>query len=239
MGKIKRFIKKVLPTWARDRVIEYLSARSQKSYSQTGEDLLLKYLLRYQGLDRKDGFYIDVGALHPDIISNTKLLYKKGWHGINIDALPGSMNKFNKRRPRDINIEAVVANSDEEQVFFIFEDKALNTLSNETANYWINNGKKLENTIKIKPKKLKDILDEYDDKIKKIDLMSIDVEGIDLQVLKSNNWDKYRPHFILIECAEFDLDKPNEFEIYRYLKELNYKLTSKINVNLLFEDTKL
>jgi len=83
---------------------------------------------------------------------------------------------------------------------------------------------------------LKNILNKYADKFERIDLMNIDVEGLDLEVLKSNDWNKYRPLFILIECAEFDLDRASEFEIYDYLKSLNYKLVSKTSVNLLFQD---
>ena len=70
-------------------------------YSQNGEDLILNRFLE----NKKNGFYIDIGAHHPIRFSNTYLFYKKGWRGINIDAMPGSMDLFNKIRSRDINIE--------------------------------------------------------------------------------------------------------------------------------------
>lgn len=236
MNKLKKLAKNILPPQIQSKIGEYLSSRKKNSYAQTGEDVLLDFLFNSLKLNKKQGFYVDVGALHPDIISNTKFFYKKGWHGINIDALPGSMKKFNKRRKRDINIEAVISNNNKECDFYIFKERALNTISSELANKCINNGEKLEKIVKTKTKTLKNILDEYASDIKHIDLMSIDVEGVDLEVLKSNDWDKYRPTFILIECAEFDLSRPTEFEVFNYLKGLNYKLISKINVNLLFED---
>lgn len=75
----------------------------------------------------ENGFYVDVGAHHPKRFSNTFYFYKKGWSGINIDAMPGSMSLFNKIRPRDINIEAAVSNEKEEVIFYIFNEVALNT----------------------------------------------------------------------------------------------------------------
>lgn len=106
---LKSSLKKLLPSrfWSyliymRDL---YFVRFHTKSYSQEGEDLLLSRIFG----DKKDGFYIDVGAHHPFRFSNTYLLYKRGWRGINIDAMPGSMKLFNRFRPRDINIECGVA----------------------------------------------------------------------------------------------------------------------------------
>ena len=236
MSQLKELAKKYLPKKIKTKIIEHLSSRAIKSYAQSGEDILLNFILDIKKLNKKNGFYIDVGALHPDIISNTRFFYKKGWHGINIDALPGSMKKFNKRRKRDINIEAVISNKNEDCDLYSFENPALNTISTEQANKYIATGEKFVKKIKIKTQKLQDILNKYADKFERIDLMNIDVEGLDLEVLKSNDWNKYRPLFILIECAEFDLDRASEFEIYDYLKSLNYKLVSKTSVNLLFQD---
>jgi hypothetical protein len=88
------------------------------------------------------GVYIDIGANDPYIASNTQYFYQKGWHGINIDALPSRMNLFKKIR-------------------------------------------------------LEKILDSLNLKI--IDFMSFDLEGMDLNVLKSKNWTKYRPKIVLTE----------------------------------------
>ena len=71
------------------------------SYSQDGEDMVLRKIFKNQ----KMGFYVDIGAHHPKRFSNTHLLYKKGWKGINIDATPGSMKLFNQLCPRDTNLE--------------------------------------------------------------------------------------------------------------------------------------
>src|SRR5437868_6288327 len=80
------------------------------SYSQDGEDLVLS---RFLSSENK-GFYVDVGAHHPTRFSNTYFFYKKGWRGINIDAMPGSMIAFDKMRPRDTNVEAAISDNDSE-----------------------------------------------------------------------------------------------------------------------------
>jgi len=68
-------------------------------YSQGAEDIILASIFG----NREKGFWVDVGAHHPQRFSNTYLFSLKGWTGINIDALPGSMAIFKKMRPNDIN----------------------------------------------------------------------------------------------------------------------------------------
>ena len=67
---------------------------AEKSWSQEGEDMILLRFFEY----RRDGFYVDVGAHHPRRFSNTCALYRRGWHGINIDATPGAMQAFRRER---------------------------------------------------------------------------------------------------------------------------------------------
>ena len=86
----------------------YFDGYSKKSYSQEGEDMILQRLFEKQ----KTGFYVDVGAHHPRRFSNTYFFYKKGWCGINIDAMPNSMKRFNRSRPRDINIEKAISENE-------------------------------------------------------------------------------------------------------------------------------
>ena len=102
-----------------------------RCYGQDGEDLILNRLLDGQ----MQGFYVDVGAHHPIRFSNTYLFYERGWTGINIDAMPGSMKKFRKLRPRDINVECGVASSSGKLTFHRFNEPALNTFDDvEAAN---------------------------------------------------------------------------------------------------------
>jgi FkbM family methyltransferase len=169
----------------------------QKSWSQEGEDLILS---RYFENKKTTGFFVDVGAHHPLRFSNTYKFYKRGWHGINIDAMPGSMDLFNSLRPRDINIEKAVSDSKQILTYYGFNEPALNGFSKEITKHrdgQANN--KIIFTKDIETSTLEEILDEYMPKEVAIDFMSIDVEGLDFSVLRSNDFVKYRPMVILIE----------------------------------------
>jgi hypothetical protein len=91
------------------------------SFSQGGEDLALIQLI-----DKPEGRYLDIGAHHPDRFSNTRLLYDKGWSGVNVEANPSLISEFIKKRPRDITLWACVG-SDKEFKFTIFNEPAIST----------------------------------------------------------------------------------------------------------------
>ena len=155
---------------------------STLSYSQEGEDLILKRLFDGQ----KKGLYVDVGAHHPKRFSNTYLFYKMGWRGINIDAMPGSMEKFKEVRPEDINIEAAISDKDELLTYYIFNESALNTFSKNEAEQKAGKGNyRVIDEIKINTIPLSQVLNKHLDSNKQIDFLNIDVEGYDFKVLDS------------------------------------------------------
>lgn len=203
----------------------------RKSYSQFGEDMVLSTFLN--GI--KNGFYVDIGAYHPKKLSNTYFFYKKGWRGINIDAKPGSMKLFRKKRKRDINLEIGVSKEEKELDFYIFNEAANNTFLKKMADMSISNGEILEKKVVVKTITLERILDKYLPKNQKIDFISIDVEGLDMEVLESNNWDKYKPGFILVEMHNIDIIDIKNSEIYKFLNSKKYKLISVVYITLIFK----
>ncbi len=200
------------------------------TFSQEGEDILLKEYF----LHRPKGFYVDVGSHHPQRLSNTYLLYLKGWRGINIDAMPGSMAAFERIRPRDINLELAVFDAPEANqklTFYEFAEPALNTFSSELAEIRQTKGACLCQKKEITVHRLADILDAYLPQGQTIDILNIDVEGLDLNVLMSNNWNKYRPEIILFE--ELDVlnsskESVNKVSALRYLEAQGYELFAKL-----------
>jgi FkbM family methyltransferase len=205
-----------------------------KSYSQEGEDIVLS---RY--LDNVEkGFYIDIGAHHPKRLSNTYFFYKRGWHGINIDPMPGSMKPFNKYRKRDKNLEIGISTISNELNYHIFNEKALNTFSEENAKIW--NEKpayEIKNIIKIKTMQLKDLIGQYKSNNQKIHFMSIDVEGYEEEVIDSNDWKKYRPIFVLLEDHLAVSANFNNIQIVKKMNSLGYELVSKLYYTLIFKDS--
>lgn len=235
---LKKILKILLPKSTIEKLVQVknnnFDGYSLKSYSQEGEDMILRRLFDTQ----KDGFYIDVGAHHPKRFSNTYFFYKCGWHGINIDAMPNSMKLFNKIRPRDINIEKPVSDKKQILTYFAFNEPALNGFSKELSeqrdaqeNYFIKFTKDIETAT------LEEILNEYLPVNQEIDFLSIDVEGLDFMVLKSNNFEKYKPKVILIEILGSNLNNIANNDITEFLKEFNYSIYAKaINTVIFIEN---
>ncbi|WP_291910770.1 FkbM family methyltransferase [Chitinophaga sp. CB10] len=197
---------------------------SEFSYAQEGEDMILR---RFFGRYKK-GFYVDIGAHHPVRFSNTYGFYLDGWRGINVDAMPGSMDSFRKKRPRDINLELPVSDKTETLNFYIFNEPALNTFSEQEARS--KDGKNNNKIIDIRPLEtvtLASILDKHLPEGQQIDFMSIDVEGLDIRVLKSNNWEKYRPEFLLVEELLSNITNSMGGEVNQFLQGQGYMLVAR------------
>lgn len=201
------------------------------SYSQEGEDKILKNYFK----PNKKGFYVDVGAHHPIRFSNTYLFYKKGWCGINIDATPGSMRLFNLLRPRDINIECPVSNTNNKINYYLFDEPALNSFSSKLSKERIDHTKyRIKKIIKLKPKKLSEILDEKLIPHTKIDFMTIDVEGLEYNVLVSNNWNKYKPEYLLVEILQANTSSGKD-KVYIFLKDKGYRSVKRVGRTVIFK----
>lgn len=203
------------------------------SYSQEGEDMILKRIFE----NKKDGFYVDVGAFHPIRFSNTLYFYRKGWRGINIEANPEIIELFNKFRPRDININVGVGKETKELTYFMFNEPALNTFDEELAKQRDGlNEYKIIKTMKINLKPLREILDRFLPRNQTIDFMNIDVEGLDFEVLQGNDWEKYSPNVILVEIIPAQsIEDILQNSIYIFLKEKGYKLFAKTFNTCLFK----
>ena len=203
---------------------EYIDGFTTKIYSQEGEDIILSEFFP----NKTDGFYVDVGAHHPMRFSNTHMFYKKGWRGINIDAMPGSMKAFERKRPRDINLEIGVSGKEGEMTFYMFDDPALNGFSMEISKDRDKNSNfEIIEERKIKTYPLSKILNKYLPKDQKIDFMSIDVEGLDMMVLESNDWKRYSPRYLLVECIGDTVEDIMQDNIYRFLSKKGYKIVGK------------
>ena len=202
-------------------ISKYFNIYYQRTYSFFGEDRVLKRLLDKAGI--KKGFYVDVGAYHPTRFSNTALLYKKGWRGLNIDA--NSMKLFNVYRRRDWNYQGAVSNEISDRLFY--KDKKYDGACSSLTDIDLDTIAKYVIT-----RPLKYILEDYS--ITKIDVLNIDVEGHDYEVLLSHNWD-IKPKFIMIECRNDEVEEIFRDKCYTFLKDMGYKLRSINLITLIWE----
>ena len=186
--------------------IKYKFFTNKKSYSQFGEDIIVS---NYFG--NFVGKYVDIGCYHPIKYSNTALLHKKGWTGINIDLNKTSIDLFNSCRNNDINIFACLSDKIEDvEIFLDSEFSALNSVySDNIQKFNLKNLKKLKIQTKIFPQLIKE----------NFDFLNIDCEGSDFKILKTIDLKKYSPKVIIIEVS-----KKNKNEIYNYLNIYGYKI---------------
>ena len=208
---------------------------SKKNYSVFGED---KFIERYFR-NKPKGFYIDVGCYHPLDGNNTQLLYKKGWNGINLDINYYSIELFNFLRKGDINIHSGISNKKNRlTMHYRKEINMLNTLDEKIAKMNFRNGYKKKN---IQVNTLNYFISKYFKKLDMIDFMNIDVEGVELNVLKSLNFKIYKPKLICVEIHNIKkmFDKNYKYlktnSIYNFLVKKGYKIVWKYKYSFIFE----
>ena len=231
-------IEKLMPRTVKNvirRVLDFLTwdQWTNRSWSQEGEDMVLRRIYE----NRKTGFYVDVGAHHPKRFSNTYLFYRRGWSGINIDAMPGSMRQFQKWRPRDINLEIGVAQTSGTLNYYVFNEPALNGFSAQLSSERnvADNKYFIKEAIEVNVSPLAIILDAHLSG-QVIDFLSVDVEGLDLEVLMSNDWSKYRPSFVLAEVLKIRLHDLDSDPVTKFMKDVGYVVYAKTANTVFFMD---
>ena len=224
-------------------IINHLSIYKRKlkykkqSYSFNGVDLIIDYLFK----NKKNGFYLDVGAQHPISNNNTYLLFKKGWHGINIDLDKKNIDLFKIARPNDHNLNFAISDKIEETELFYYHDASpINTLNKDVSNF---QNAKIKEIKKIKTNTLNNILENL--KINsQIDYMNLDVEGFEEKVLSSFDIKKYRPLVISVEFLDLKMKKLEfknnniqtvlDSNIYKYFIENKYHFVNWLHGDLIF-----
>lgn len=184
----------------------------------------------------KKGFYVDVGAHHPMRFSNTYYFYKRGWSGINIDATPGSMAAFEKFRPRDVNLELAIGELGQERRFFLFDEPAFNSFNESRSREHDGSRSTIRKEVVQRTRSLREILHERLPADVAINFLSVDVEGMDLEVLQSNDWERFRPRIICVESIGKTVSELNGDAVYRFLSERGYELYAKTANTLIFRE---
>lgn len=226
MTSLSSIVKKFLPAKIVEIVVNfrrvYFLRYNELLYSQSGEDGILKGIFFDKINSRLRGTYVDIGCFHPYKSSNTYFFYNMRWKGINIDVNPESIYLFEKHRPDDLNINIAIWESTKNMYFYrdsknpgmsFISDKNDSALENNTGEYKITEVKALP---------LSDILSTYADPGEEIDFMSIDVEGNELAVLKSNDWVKFRPKVLVVEQLGVRYKEIIDSEVFLYLEKLDY-----------------
>ena len=204
-----------------------------KNGTQFGED---KYIIEL--FDKNFiGKFLDVGCYHPTRHNNTYSMYKNGWSGMNIDLNPLTIELFDFMRPRDININSGVSDTEiEKKLYFIDELNTQNTLDKNQLNFLKNHHNIKDDEIlekKITTRNLNNILDDY--KFYNIDFMNLDIEGHELKVLETLDFNKINIKYLCIEMIEHNKESVlNNEKIKDLLTKNNFKLIKNFDFNFIY-----
>ncbi len=171
--------------------------------------------------DLTPGCFVEVGANDPFSLSQTWQLEQKGWKGVLVEPLPDRAEALRKNRPNSMVFQVACGSAENvgERDFYIGDADQLSTLEkyvdDPNANY--------VKSIKVKVMTLDSVLEEA--KINRIDFISIDTEGTELEVLKGFSLNRWKPKLLLIE------DKIHSLKKHFYLKRQNYKLVRRTGLN--------
>lgn len=201
------------------------------SFAQFAEDVLLSHMH-----PQASGFYVDVGAFHPQVHSNTYKLYLKGWSGLTIEPNPSAAAAFQHARPRDTHLTIGIADRNSDLTYYKFRNPAENTFDAARA---ADMRSEAVESVPIKCMPLNDVFERYC-RDRHVDLLNIDCEGRDLQVVQSLDWRRYRPTLLIIEDFEqFETGAspiPGSSAIRSFMLEQDYATVSQAVFSFLYVD---
>ncbi|HSB92121.1 MAG TPA: FkbM family methyltransferase [Flavitalea sp.] len=212
-----------------------LQSKIYPSYSQAGEDQLIRYL--FQSLGIEDPTYLDIGANHPYICSNTFLFYSRGSKGVCIEPDEDCFTLLKKCRRRDILLQAAISSTPGTAELYVFPDPytGWNTLSKtEAESRQQQTGIQIRKVTPIPVLHINDVMSKYFNPHP--NLLSLDVEGLDLEILESIDFDKHCPEVICVETITFSMNQEEQkiSEIASFLLSKNYFIFGDTHVNTIF-----
>jgi len=167
------------------------------SYSQCGEDLVIDFLAKHI-LHIDEIYYLDLGSNHPVHFNNTYALYKAGHRGVSIDANPLFKKEYATYRKDDKFINCGVGPKIGKLMFYEIDPDTLSTFSEETALEYTKSGNhKIIKKRKVPVLTVEKIISKYCSKVP--NLLSIDIEGLDYEILSGIDFTAWRPAIV---CAE-------------------------------------
>jgi FkbM family methyltransferase len=207
------------------------------SYSQCGEDLIIRFI--FEMLKKDTISYLDIGAHHPTYINNTALFYKTGSTGVSIEPDPFLFETIQTERSKDVNLNIGIGGgqASSEADFYVLSEKTLNTFSKEEAERCVSYGnKKIEKIVKLPLVPINEIMTTYFNPAP--DFISLDVEGYDIVILKSFDFEKFRPTVWCIETLTYTEDKTERKikETIDFMISKNYFVYADTYINTIFVD---
>ncbi len=214
--------------------------RYQVSFSQCGEDVIVDSVFVSLGIKKPS--YLDIGAHHPTMFSNTFHFYQKGSTGVCVEPDPVLYRRIKKFRPLDTCLNVGLSDSSNSSAkFYVMNNPTLNTFSEEEAQRYNKDGiHHIDKTIEIPLLTVNEIIEKHFSG-KSPDFVSLDIEGWEMKILNSYDFKRFKPVIFCIETLTYS--KPGEEkkidEIIDFMKNQGYILYADTYINSIFVDKKL
>jgi FkbM family methyltransferase len=205
---------------------------SKSSYSQAGEDCIVSLAFYFFGISKPS--YLDIGAHHPTSLSNTYFFYKKGCRGVCVEPDPKYARLFRTKRRHDVFLNAAIGFDDTEEAdFYLMKSHALNTLSRDSALAMEKAGEKIARVVKIKLLNVNRVIEQKFPK--GVNFVSLDAEGVDIEILKSFCLDKMRPQVFCVETIAFE-NQEKVPDVTEWMLANDYFVFGETYINTIYVD---
>lgn len=218
---------------------EGLHLFDKKTYSQAGEDAIIVYACAMLGIPFNQCRYLDLGANKPVEMSNTYFFYEQGARGVLLEANPLLIPELKKQRSEDIILNRAVSGTSGESVTFnILNLDGLSKIGDVSDILERNSSAKLEQSIGIETISYNEIIRKYFHEQAPV-ILNLDIEGLEMQILESIDWERYRPLFIILEMIPYSQKLSagiKDTELLEYLQSRNYIEYAFTGINSIFID---
>lgn len=214
-----------------------LNMLQKMTYSQSGEDAILAYMLAVLGIPFSQCTYLDLGANRPKEMSNTYFFYAQGANGTLVEANPSLIPALEKERKGDTIVNKCIAPVSGEKIDFnILSVDGLSAPGDISVILAENPEVKLLKTIPIETICVNDLIKQMGEVPV---ILNIDIEGMELEILKSVDFSKYRPLVIILEMIPYSTKLPvgnRNVELLDFMQNIGYAEYAFSGINSVFID---
>jgi FkbM family methyltransferase len=214
------------------------NAKARPSFAQVGEDAILMYLFKQIGKQTIE--YLDVGTNDPVHGNNTYAFYLAGSRGVCVEPDPTLCRKIRKHRPKDRCLNVGIGLNEQDQAdFYVFDNDGWNTFSAEEAELRKAGGTPYREVLSIPLRNINQIIATNFQQTP--DLISIDVEGLDFDILRSLDFDRWNPAVLVVETLRFGATEQamKHRDMIDFVLSKGYSIYADTYVNTIFIRTNL
>ena len=211
-------------------------------YAQSGEDAVIEYIVDRLQIPLSEVTYLDLGANHAKYLSNTNYFYEHGARGVLVEANPQLIEELTTQRPDDIVLNRCITTKSGEKIpFYILSGDGLSSCDRVTVEETLEENPEIqiEKTVDVETITIQDILKEYFEKPPV--LVNVDIEGMELEVLKGFDFEHFRPLMFIVETIPYRAKLvvgEKEETVLEFMKSNGYVEYAFTGINSILIDAK-